>query len=217
MKILANQGIKITNIALQLFASWDDISTNHAKDLEGANLGDSVKTLSEKLGTLGYDVLFNNKSKAEFVPVGRLHEVSGQRDQFKGQVEDLNKQLQTMKDAAKGNDQLQGQLQQLMDTNTKLLGDLEKTKVNTALMLSATDAVNPQDLLMFVNYENVKLNTKGEVMGAEAEITRLKAEKPYLFQGTQKPGKGGSDPNADKGDPKTSGMNAMIRRQAGRI
>src|SRR5690606_40406115 len=84
--------------------SWEDIATNHAKDLEGSNLGESYKALSEKLTALGYDVLINNKKQAEFVPAGRLNEVAGQRDQFKGQVEELNKQLQQMKDAAKGNE-----------------------------------------------------------------------------------------------------------------
>lgn len=214
---MISQGIKITRPLLQFFAGWDEIVTAHAKDLEGSNLGESVKTLSEKLGTLGYDVLFNNKKSAEFVPSGRLHEVSGQRDQFKGQVEELNRKLVEMQKASGDNESLKKQYQDLIDQNGNLLKDLEKTKVNTQLMLAANDAVNPQDLLMFVNYDNIKMNAKGEVMGAEAEIARLKTDKPYLFQsGSGKPNKGGSDPNNDKGDPKTSGMNAMIRRQAGR-
>lgn len=204
---------------LQLFANWDDIATQHAKDFEGTNHGESVKSLTEKLGSLGYDVLFNNKKSAEYVPSGRLSEVAGQRDQFKSQVEAQNKELQALKDASKGNDQLQLQLQQLMDTNTGLLKDLEKTKVDSQIMLAATDAVNAQDLLMFVNFENIKLNAKGEVMGAEAEIVRLKAEKPYLFQSGDdtKKKKGGSDPNNDKGDPNKVGMNSMIRKAAGRL
>lgn len=202
---------------LQLFANWDEITTQHAKEFEGTNLGESVKSLTDKLGGLGYDVLFNNKKAAEFVPSSRLSEVAGQRDQFKGQVEDLNKQLQAMSDAAKGNDALQKQLGDLMTTNTTLLKDLEKTKVDSQIMLAANEAVNPKDLLMFVNYENIKINSKGDVMGAEAEIARLKTEKPYLFQGKQQPNKAGGDPNNDKGDPKTAGMNGLIRAAAGKV
>lgn len=214
MKIV-NQGIKIV---LQFFASWEDITTNHAKDLEGSNLGDSVKSLSEKLGTLGYDVLFNNKKQAEFVPSSRLHETTAQRDTFKGQVEELNKQLQTLKDGAKGNEQLQAQLQTLMDTNGTLLKDLEKTRIDSQIMIVATDAHNPKAIIPFINFDNIKTNAKGEVMGVEAEIARLKAEMPYLFQtGSGKPNKGGADHSGDKGDPKASGMNSMIRRAAGRI
>lgn len=209
-----NQGIKI-----QFFAGWDDITKDHAQAFEGTNMGESVKSLQAKLGELGYDVLFNKKDKAEFVPSGRLHEVTGQRDQFKSQVEEANRKLGELQKAATGNEALQKQLQDLMDQNTNLLKDLESTKINTALMLAATDAINPQDLLVFINRENVKINSKGEVVGADSEIARLKQEKAYLFQdGTDsKKKKGGSDPNGDKSDPKTTGMNSMIRRAAGRL
>ncbi len=217
---MKSQMIAGRGINLQLFANWDEISAQHAEALKDTGVtSDSLKSLTTKLGELGYDVLFNNKKSAEFVPSSRLHETTAQRDQFKAQVEEQNKQLQALKDGAKGNEALQAQLQTLMDTNSGLLKDLEKTKVSSQLMLAATDAINAQDLLVFVNYENVKLNSKGEVVGAEAEIARLRTEKPYLFQDQNDPKKkkGGSDPNNDKGDHKTSGMNAMIRRAAGRI
>jgi hypothetical protein len=183
-------------------------------DLAGSTEG--FTKLSAKLNELGYEVLLNHKEKAEFVPTGRLNDVVGQRDTFKTQVQDLNKQMQTMKDAAKGNEELQGNLQKLMDQNQGLLTELENTKVNTELMLAASDAVNPKDVLVFINRENLKVNSKGEVMGIEAEITRIKTEKPYLFKSVEQKKKGGSDSSGGDGDTGKMNMNFLIRRAAGK-
>lgn len=110
-QMIVGQGIN-----LQMFANWTDISTQHADALKDTGVtNEGLTSLTTKLGELGYDVLFNNKKSAEFVPSSRLHETTAQRDQFKGQVEALNTQLQTMKDGAKGNETLQAQLQTLMD------------------------------------------------------------------------------------------------------
>lgn len=206
-------------IALQLFANFDEIVAANTAAFEGSNLGESVKTLSEKLSGLGYDVLFNNKKSAEFVPSSRLSEVATQRDTFKNQATELDSQLKKMIEEAKGNEPLQAQLQKLQDANTGLLKDLESTRINSEIMLSATDAINAKDVLVFINYDAIKTNAKGEVLGVEAEIARLKLEKPYLFQGDEatRKKKGGSDPNNDQGNPKNTGMNSMIRRAAGKL
>jgi hypothetical protein len=184
-------------------------------DLAGST--EQFTKLSAKLGELGYDVLLNHKEKAEFIPSSRLSDVVSQRDTFKTQVQDLNKQLMGMKTAAAGNEQLQAQLQGLMDQNQGLLTEIENTKVNTELMLAANDAVNPKDVLVFVNRDNLKLNAKGEVMGVEAEIARIKGEKPYLFksQGDGKK-KGGTDNSGGDGEKLGLNMNSLIRRASGR-
>lgn len=203
---------------LQLFATLDEIIEANADKFEGSNVKEQFETLNGKLTELGFDVLINNKQKAEFVPSSRLGEVVSQRDQFKTKVEELNAQLKGMQDKAGDNQALKDQLQQMMDTNTNLLKDLESTRVNTEIMLSAKDAINAKDLLAFIDYNNIKVNAKGEVLGVEAEITRLKTEKPYLFQsGDQGKKKAGTDPSGGKEDFKTGGMNAMIRKAAGRV
>jgi len=99
------------------------------------------------------------------------------------------------------------------------LKELERTKISTEIMLAAKDAINAKDLLVFVDMNNIKTNAKGEVLGVEAEIARIKAEKPYLFAnpGDDKKKKGGGDPNGDKSKDVTGGMNAMIRRASGRL
>jgi len=200
-------------------AKFDEILSANEKAFEGAgNVKDSFTTLSTKLNELGYDVLINHKEKAEFVPSNRLNEVVSQRDGFKNQATELGKQLETMKAGAKGNETLQAEIQKLMDSNNTLLKDMENTKIQTELMIAAKDAIDSKDLLAFVNMGNIKVNASGQVLGVDAEIARLKTEKPYLFTATKEgKKKGGMDTGSNKGDEIAVSMNNMIRRAAGRI
>ena len=198
-------------------ANFEDIITQNEKAFEGSNHKESFTALSAKLNELGYDVLINNKKEAEFVPSSRMHEVVSQRDNFKGQLEQANINLNALKDGARGNDALQGELQKMVDQNNQLLKDLETTKIRTALLVSAKDAIDAQDLLAFVNMSNIKLKANGDILGAEEEINRLRKEKPYLFSvsGEQRR-KGGMDNGGAGGaEAPKGGMNAMIRRAAG--
>lgn len=203
---------------LQMFATLDEIITTNEKAFEGSSAKEQFTTISSKLNELGYEVLINNKKSAEFVPSARLSEAVAQREQFKGKVEELNSQLETLKKSAGTNEELKKQYQELIDKNTALLGEIEQTKINTQIVLAAKDAVNANDILAFIKMENIKVNAKGEVLGIDSEIERLKKEKPYLFNsGSGKPGKGGTDSGDGSSGNKTGGMNAMIRRAAGRI
>ncbi|MCX7924138.1 MAG: phage scaffolding protein [Clostridia bacterium] len=207
------------SINLQLFANLDEIITANTQAFEGSNVKDSFSAIQTKLGELGFDVLINDKKKAEFIPSTRLSEVVSQRDGFKTQVETLNTQLEALKKGAGDNEALKGEYQKLIDQNNNLLKEIETTKINTEIMLAAKDAINAKDLLVFIDMNNIKVNAKGEILGVEAEIERVKKEKPYLFTDPKggKGGKGGSDTGGDKGDKSHGGgMNAMIRRAAGR-
>lgn len=204
-------------INLQLFAELDEIITQNAQAFEGSNVKDSYTSLATKLGELGYDVLINNKKAAEFVPSSRLNDVVQQRDAFKGQLETLNTQLEGMKKGAGDNAALQKQIQDQIDANNALSKQLDDMKIQTEIFVAAKDAINPKDLMAFINMENIKMNAKGEILGVDSEINRLKTEKPYLFNGTQQPAKkkSGVDPNGGANGDSIS-MNAMIRRAAGR-
>lgn len=196
-------------------ANFEEIATTHAEKLTDKDYKSYFNDVNTKLSELGFEVLINEKAKAEFVPVGRLNEVVGQRDTFKTQVGDLNKQLETLKTAAAGNDKLQADIQALINNNTTLMGELEKTKIDTAIMLAAKDAHDPNDVLAFINREKVKLTSKGELVGVEEELARLHTEKPHLFI-SKTPGKGGMDHSGSAGGQESLGMNNMIRRAAGR-
>lgn len=209
----------IIKLDLQLFADFDEVFEQNKEQLgELVDNKDKFTQLKTKLGELGFDVLLNQKEKAEFVPSSRLNDVIGQRDNFKTKVEELNGQLESLKNASKGNEELQGKLQEMMDKNNTLLSDLEQTRINAEIMVNAKDAINAKDVLAFIDFSNIKTNAKGEVLGVESEINRLKTEKPYLFQGENGKKKAGMDnQGGSQGDDQIKGnMNAMIRKMAGR-
>lgn len=210
---------KLKRLNLQLFADLDSIVETNQGAFEDFDIKGNFETIQTKLNELGYDVLINHKEKAEFVPSSRLSEVVQQRDAFKQKVEELNISLANMKAQAGDNEELKKNYQDLIDKNNLLLAELEETRINTEIMLAAKDAINAKDLLVFVNRDNIKINAKGEILGVEAEIERLKAEKPYLFNTQQQTKKAGADNKEGQNDDpaKVSGMNAMIRRAAGRI
>ena len=209
-------------INLQLFASLDEIVAANEKAFEGMDVKGSVGTLQAKLGELGYDVIFNNKQKAEFVPASRLDEVTSQREQFKSQVNEANAQLEKLKREAGDNQAIKAQLQALIDQNNNLLGDLEKARVDAEIAMAARDANNPKDILVFIDRNAIKVRSNGEIVGVKEEVERIKAEKPYLFTASADGGagtggrKGGMD-NQGKGENGTVNMNNMIRKSAGRI
>lgn len=193
-------------------ADIKEILEANAEAFKDTDIETQYSGIAEKLGGLGYDVIINNKEKAEFVPTSRLSEVAKQRDGFKTQVETLNSQLEEMRNNSKDKE-LRKELQELMDNNSRLLQDLEETKVNTAIMLEAKDAIDANDILKFIDRESIKINSKGDVVGAEKAIEKLRETKPYLF------GKGNSSAGVEgkhKNDPDKQSMNALIRRAAGR-
>lgn len=198
-------------------ANFEEIATTHADKLADKDYKSYFNDVTTKLGELGFDILINDKKNAEFVPSGRLNDVVQQRDTFKGKVTDLNQQLELAKKSAEGNEELKANLQKMIDSNTVLMREMEETKVNTEILLEAKDAVDPKDVVLFINRDHIKVNAKGEVLGVKEEVARIRTEKPHLF--SNKPlGKGGKDPSDNKGGDKlgTGGMNTMIRKASGR-
>jgi molybdopterin converting factor small subunit len=207
-----------TKFNLQLFANLDEVIAANAQAFEGSDVKTQFSTIASKLSELGYDVLLNNKKQQEFVPIPRLHEAIAQREQFKTQVGEANTQLEAMKKAAGDNQALKDQLQSIMDQNTKLLGDIEQARIDAEIMVAAKDALNPKDVLVFMDKSAIKVSSKGEVIGVEAEIARIKKDKPYLFNAAPTKGsKGGADNGNDKQGSLEGGMNNAIRRAAGRV
>ena len=195
-------------------ADIKEILETNADAFKDTDIETQYTGITEKLNSLGYDVLINHKEKGEFVPTSRLSEVAKQRDGFKTQVETLNTQLEQMKNNSQDKE-LKKQLDELMANNNQLLTDLETTKINTAIMLEAKDAIDANDILKFIDRDKIKTNSKGEVVGAEKAIADLRETKPYLF-GKPSHSKVGTDTGSadDKGG---ISMNNLIRKASGRI
>lgn len=201
-------------INLQLFADLDEILESHAEELKDLNVKDSLEPIQNKLKDLGYDVLFNQRERAEFVPSSRLSEIVQQRDNFKGQVEQLNATLEELKGKVNGDVELTEKYDNAIKENNLLLQQLETAQVNSEIAIYAKDAIDVNDILAFINYDNITKDKQGKYIGVKEEVNRLKESKPYLFGKISKD-KGGSDAGDSGGSGKIS-MNLAIRRAAGK-
>ena len=204
---------------LQFFASMDDVITAHADAFgEGDTTKDSFTSVSDKLKELGYDVLINQRDKAEFVPASRLSEVISQRETFKTQAEQAIVELNKLKSQEGMSEEAQTQINNLITQNQDLITQLQEASVQLEIMSSASDAINPKDVLPFIDKSKIKTDKDGKVVsGVKEELDRIRTEKPYLFN-KQKPegskgGFDGSGTNGGSGSGKTD-MNAAIRRAA---
>ena len=205
---------------LQFFASMDDVITNHADAFgEGDTTKDSFTAVSDKLKELGYDVLINQRDKAEFVPASRLNEVVSQRETFKTQAEQAIVELNKLKNQQGISEEAQTQINTLIGQNEDLLNQLQEANVQLEIMSTAADAINPKDVLPFIDMTKIKKDKDGNVVGGvKEEVDRVRTEKPYLFnKQKQESSKGGFDGTGSNGGTGTEGktdMNSMIRRAA---
>lgn len=206
---------------LQFFASMDEVITAHADAFgEGDTTKDSFASVSEKLKGLGYDVLINHREKAEFVPATRLSEVVSQRETFKQQAEQAIIELNKLKNQSGISPEAQNQINSLISQNEGLLSQLQEANIHLEIMSSAADAINPKDIIPFIDMSKLKKDKDGNVIsGIKEEVDRVRTEKPYLFSKQQN--NGGSKGGFDGGDGGQGGsgsqkvdMNAAIRRAA---
>jgi molybdopterin converting factor small subunit len=217
IKMKCFKPVKPVNI--QLFADIDSIITSNTDSFgEGDDTKDTYSKLSEKLGSLGYDVILNQRDKAEFVPAHRLSEVVSQRENYRVQLETAQQQIQAMQSNKDIPQEVKDQLATMSAENQKLIDDLMKANVNMEIMSAASDAINPKDVLAFVDMDKIKIDKKGAVVGGVTEeLARLRTEKPYLFSKKKEdmPGKGGTDNVGSGGNGgSVNTMNAAIRRAA---
>lgn len=209
------------NINLTLFANLEDIMSQHTDVFtEGSDFGDRFGAIKDQLGSLGYDLLINNRQNAEFAPTSRISELVSQRDGFKTQAENAIRELNELKAKPGITPEVQAQLDGLIKSNEELISSLIEANMNLDIVTAAADAKNPKDVLAFINQDALTIDKKtGKVQkGLEEELERLRTEKPYLFNeketpkakaGAENKGSGGSGSGGDNLD-----MNSMIRRSA---
>ena len=97
---------------------------------------------------------------------------------------------------------------------------MQEANVQLEIMSSAVDAINPKDIIPFIDMTKIKKDKDGNVVsGIKEEVDRVRAEKPYLFNNhtdDNSGSKGGFDGSggSDGGAGQKTDMNAAIRRAA---
>ena len=172
------------------------------KELLGEELYNKVK---EKLGDKKIMIDDGN-----FIPKARFDEVNEQKNEYKKMVDDRDKQLESLKEKAKGHDDLTAKLTELEEQNkntkTEYEAKMAELKKNTAidLFLSKQKAKNVKAVKALLDMGKVSLDGEN-LIGLEEQLKALKESDPYLF-GDAKPkvGGGSNPPPVDPNDKPVS-------------
>ena len=126
--------------------------------------------------------------KDKYVPKERFDEVNEQAKLRQQEIVDRDKQLEDLKKAAEGNDELTKKLNEQIDLNNKAKEDfdtqLKETKLNNALKLALNGKVKDIDLVSgLLDKSKIELDDDGNIkMGFQEQFDDLKSKKGFLFE-----------------------------------
>ena len=133
-------------------------------------------------------------------------ELEEQISTYKQQVSDRDKQLESLKKAAGDSEKLQAQISKLQEDNKKsneaYEAKIKQMGIDNAMKLALTNA-KAKDIDML----RVKLNLEDAEMdgdtikGLDKQISKLKEDYPYMFDGEVKPTIKGTNAAEGTGNP----------------
>lgn len=144
-----------------------------------------VETVAAKIKELGYEVIAHNPKEPEYVPKSRLDEVIAQRNEQKGQLAEMNAQMESFKKAAGGNDDLTKKINELQEKLTQSNEAIKQISVDAGIKVEALKAKarDAQDIIQFIDRGKIEVGEDGTIRGLAEQIGDLQSKKPYLFEG----------------------------------
>ena len=133
-----------------------------------------------------------------FVPKSRFNEVNEGKKALETQLAERDTQMKDLETKAKGNDELQKQIQSLQEANKKQKeaydGQIHQMKVNNALSaaLMAAHAKNVDAVKAMLHMDKYELAEDGTIKGLPDAISKVKEENAWAFD--DKPATGGGKP-----------------------
>ena len=124
---------------------------------------------------------------SQMIPKTRFDEVNNAKKALETQVSDYAAQLDTLKSAAKGNEELQNQIKALqeaqVETQKQYQQALVDAKVDSAIQLAVNGKVHDVGLVSgLIDRSLIKLSEDGKVLGGlDDQISTLKNDKSFLF------------------------------------
>lgn len=151
------------------------------EELKGLGLND------EGLATL------KNYLAKNFVAKSQFDEVTAAKTAMEAQIADRDKQLKTLKDQVKGNDDLQSKIEALQAENSKQKesyeGKIYQMKVDNALekALTAAKAKNAAAVKAMLGMDKYELADDGTIKGLDDALAAVKKDNPWAFEEEKKP------------------------------
>jgi len=140
------------------------------------NAAEVVGSVVAKMQELGYTALANNTKEPLYV-------AKSQFDQVSTQAGELNKQLEELKKAAKGNDELTRTIDELQKKNREWEAKYKDGMLVNAIKLAAmkANARDAGDVLALIDKSKLVLKEDNTVEGLDDQLKTLKESKGYLF------------------------------------
>ncbi|EGQ4323420.1 hypothetical protein EZU45_09970 [Staphylococcus pseudintermedius] len=132
-----------------------------------------------------HDTLRDFKDKAE-----KVDSLQEQLDKANKELDNRDEQITDLQKAKDGdNQELKDKLEQYKQSNAQYEADMKELKLNNAVKLAvAKEANDANDILAFINKDELELQEDGEVKGLKEAVKLLKESKPYLFAETKPTG-----------------------------
>ncbi|MBF9297499.1 phage scaffolding protein [Staphylococcus schleiferi] len=123
-----------------------------------------------------------DESKSGMVPRSRLNDKNAEIDELKAEITNRDEQIAKLQDSVKDDSELQKELDEVKNQNAEWQTKYKESQLNNAVKLAvAKDANDADDILAFINKDELELQDDGDVKGLDKAIESLKESKPYLF------------------------------------
>lgn len=123
-----------------------------------------------------------DESKSGMVPRSRLNDKNAEIEELKAEITNRDNQIVELQNSVKDDSELQKELEEVKQSNAEWQDKYKQSQLNNAVKLAvAKDANDADDILAFVNKDELELQDDGTVKGLDKAIETLKESKPYLF------------------------------------
>ena len=124
-----------------------------------------------------------DESKSGMVPRSRLNDKNAEIDELKAEITNRDEQIAKLQDSVKDDSELQKELDELKDKNAEWQTKYQESQLNNAVKLAvAKDANDADDILAFINKDELELQDDGKVKGLDKAIESLKESKPLFAE-----------------------------------
>ena len=147
----------------------------------------------------------------DMIPRSRLNAKNEEIKELKDQLKERDTQLDDLSKKAKGNEELEQELQRYKDENKQTVEEyeakLQEQTFNYELekALSGAKAKNPKAVKALLNTEAIKLDGD-KLLGLEEQLNSLKEQESYLFGEDEPKGLKGREPHPSDPNKQQAGI-----------
>jgi len=142
-----------------------------------------------------------------FIPKDKYNEIAEAKKKLEEDIQERDKQLEQLKNAASNNEELKNQIEELQEANRRAAEEWQAKMAQMQLdfaiekALAAAKAKNAKAVKALLDLEKVKLDGEA-LIGLDDQLKALQQSDPYLFGDSGKVGGGTNPPGV--GDPEVN-------------